>query len=106
MNKVTINGTEIKFNGTGNICVQDGNITIDGKSCNIESKPEINIIGNVGSIVCDCSVHVSGDIIGKVEAGGSVHCRNIGAGVNAGGSVRANVVGGNINAGGSIKING
>lgn len=104
--KVTINGHEINFSGSGNISINGNNMIINGQTINgefVEGKLiDIYVEGNVDNIETTGSVSVNGNV-NRVDAGGSVRVSGDAAGVNAGGSVHVDgQVHGDINAGGNV----
>lgn len=107
---ININGKRFDIpDGSGNITVSGQQVLVDGVALEYSSSPSVlktvEIVGNVNSIRCDqASVHVKGDVLGDVSAGGSVEALGrIGGSVRAGGSVTAGgSVGGSIRAGGSV----
>lgn len=104
MNKVIINGKEIKCNGN-NISVINNNVYVDGKIISEEAvkNSDIYVYGNVENIKCEGSVQCN-DVSGDIRAGGSVNCDDVGGNIACGGSVNCDEVKGNINAGGKVNI--
>jgi hypothetical protein len=89
--KVTINGHEMNFSGSGSISVVNGNtVVINGQTISgefMESKViDIYVEGNVQHIESTGSVAVNGNV-DRVDAGGTVKVSGDATSVNAGGSV-------------------
>lgn len=113
MHKVTINGKTIKVSGN-NVSISNGKIIVDGKEINdidgINSNTIINVIieGNVGSVQCNGSVEVTGNVGKNIDCGGSVTIGGTLEGsIDCGGSVTVQGdVTGDIDCGGSVRING
>ena len=107
MMKVTINGHEFNYSGSGSISVNGNNVVINGKNINgefMEGKNiDIHVEGNVENLETTGSVTVSGDV-GCASCGGSATIgHDVIGDINAGGSVRVNgKVQGSINAGGNV----
>jgi len=104
--KVTINGHEFNYSGSGSISVNGNHVVINGQTIDgefMESKViDICVEGNVEHIESTGSVAVNGNV-DRVEAGGTVKVSGDAASVNAGGSVLVEgQVHGDINAGGSV----
>lgn len=105
--KVTINGHEFNYSGSGSISVNGNNVVINGQSINgkfvedknidihvegsvsnIETTGPVSVNGNVNCVDAGGSVRVSGDVVREVNAGGSVHVDGqVRGDINAGGSV-------------------
>lgn len=104
MNKIVINGKEIKCNGN-NISVINNKVYVDGKAIadDVFKNSDIYIYGNVEKIECEGSVHCN-DVHGDIKAGGSVNCDDVGGSISCGGSVSCDNVKGSIIAGGSVKL--
>lgn len=98
---VTINGKTYEGN---NISVRNGVVSIDGKPITETKAMELHIHGNVGELVSDMSVNITGKVLGNVSAKGSVNCDAVGGNVQAGGSVNCDDVGGSVTAGGSVNM--
>jgi cytoskeletal protein CcmA (bactofilin family) len=99
---ITINGTT--YSGR-NVTIRNGDVIIDGVKIDGDKHSgtlELKITGNLTSLKADCDVHVTGDVGGDVDAGGSVSCGNVNGNVDAGGSVNCESVGGDVDAGGSV----
>lgn len=101
-NKIYIDDVEQESMSTTD---KELNIQLSGTIKNLHTDRSVTVSGGVvekidanGSVSC-------GDVIGNVDAGGSVSCGNVGGNVDAGGSVSARSVTGNIDAGGSVRIN-
>lgn len=100
--------SEVSINGktyVGNsISISDGVVIIDGQKVESnERKLEIEFVGNVGSVSSDQSVTIRGNVLGNVQANGSVDAEDIGKDVVAGGSVNASDIGGSVRADGSVN---
>ncbi len=106
--RVTINGREMSFSGSGSICVSgNSNVVINGKAVNgeflegktidihvegnvenLETTGSVTVSGNVGRTSCGGSATIGHDVVGNINAGGSVHVNGkVQGGINAGGSV-------------------
>lgn len=112
-NKVVINGVEIKNIPNGNISISNGKIFVDGKefdseNMNLSENNTINIFitGNVGSIQCNGSVDVKGNVIGNIDCGGNVTVEHdVNGDVDCSGSVKiGGSVDGDIDSCGSVTI--
>lgn len=103
MNRIVINGKEIKCNGN-NISIIDNKVFVDGKIISEEAikDSDIHIYGDVENIECQGSVECN-NVNGYIKAGGSVNCDDVGGNINCGGSVNCDTVKGNIIAGGSVN---
>lgn len=104
MNNITINGRSFSVKGNNisvinNRVIVDGVVIEDGLSGIVEVKFE----GDIASLRCDGSATINGNVMGNVDAGGSVDCGDVGRNVDASGSVRCGNVGGDIDAGGSVR---
>ena len=116
MSKMIINGTSI--NVSGNICIQNNKVYVDGKlisesnepvkliiegdPVNITTEGDVEVHGNVsGGIHAGCGINC-GNVGGNVKAGNSVHCEDVTGNVDAGNSVHCGNVGGDVNAGGNV----
>ena len=92
MNRITINGKTITLSGS-NVIINNGRIIVDGKTIqeyssgdikvviegdinNIDCGGSVEVHGNSGSINCGGSCEVSGNVLGDIDAGGSVKCRS------------------------------
>ena len=106
MNTININGKSIQVSGN-NISVINDKVYVNGKLVTEGLSGNVNISfeGELANLKADGSVEVNGEVLGNVDAGGSVKCENVQGYVDAGGSVNCKNVGGNIDAGGSIKMN-
>lgn len=75
--KVTINGHEFNYSGSGSISVNGNNVVINGQTINgefVEDKNiDIHVEGSVSNIETTGSVSINGSV-NYVDAGGSVHC--------------------------------
>lgn len=107
MNTIFINGQKFEVTGN-NVHVQNGIITVDGVTIvsNLSGVVEVKWDGDLANLKCSSSVACN-DVIGNVDAGGSVNISGDVAGdVDAGGSVNvAGNVNGSIDAGGSVHCN-
>jgi len=104
--KITINGHELNYSGSGNISINGNNVVINGQTVNgefIDGKfIDIYVEGNVDNIETTGSVAVNGNV-NHVDAGGSVRVSGDAVDVDAGGSVHVEgQVHGDINAGGNV----
>lgn len=102
MNKIIINGKEIKCSGS-NVTIQNNELIIDGKmiSTDIIEESGIRIYGDVNNIECKGSVNCN-NVLGDINAGGSVNCDDVGGDVECRGSINCDTIKGNAKAGGSI----
>ena len=103
---ININGKT--YNGT-NITINNGRVIIDGKvqEEGLSGTVEVKVTGNIGSLKCDGSATVYGDVLGDVHAQNSVEVEgDILGDVNAGNSVEAENIKGNVKAGNSVYNNG
>lgn len=101
---ITINGKT--YRGGNNISIVNGKVTIDGIPQDGEPLTgvvEVKVEGNLTSLRTDASVTVKGDVLGDVDAGGSVQCGAVGGEVDAGGSINCGAVNGDVDAGGSVN---
>ena len=103
MNKIIINGKEIKCDGN-NVQVINNKVYVDGKIISEEAtkKSDIYVYGDVENIECEGSVECD-NVKGNIKAGGSINCDNVGGDISCGGSVNCDEIRGNVNAGGSIN---
>jgi hypothetical protein len=104
--KVTINGHEFNYPGSGSISVNGNNVVINGQTIDgefVEGKNiDIHVEGSVSNIETTGSVSVNGNV-NCVDAGGSVRISGDAIDINAGGSVHVGgQVHGDISAGGSV----
>ena len=105
MNRVTINGKTYETD-SGNIVVQNGKVTINGKDVSGEQYGEtltIKFEGDLASLRVDNGNVQCNDVNGNVDSGGSVTANNITGNVSAGGSVHATTIEGDASAGGSVR---
>jgi hypothetical protein len=107
MNRININGVQIDVPSGSKVSCSNGVITVngapyDGKSGKASGIVKIELHGNPCSITSDESVDVHGNVLGNVDAGGSVKCQSVGGEVDAGGSITCGDVQGDADAGGSI----
>lgn len=104
MNKIIINGKEIKCNGN-NISVINNKVYVDGKviTDDVFKNSDIYIYGNVENIECEGSVHCN-DVHGDIKAGGSINCDDVGGDISCGGSVNCDNIRGSVIAGGSVRM--
>lgn len=101
---ITVNGHRIQCSGR-NISIQNGKITVDGRSLECDMTGDIHVVvngdinqltcsgsvevnGNCGSVDCAGSCTVSGDVNGSIDATGSVTCGTVYGNIDAAGSVR------------------
>lgn len=103
--RITINGVTIEVEGS-NVSVRNGTIYVDGATVQSGLSGDVHIIweGDLARLEADGSVTCR-NVHGDVTAGGSVQCKDISGKISAGGSVKASKCGGSINAGGSVRIN-
>lgn len=113
IHRVSINGKTVSVTGD-NVYISNGKIIVDGKDVeDIESigkNTVVNVIieGNVGSIQCDGSVEVKGNVSDGIDCGGNVTVGgSVEGDVDCGGSttVKGDVTG-DIDCGGSVMISG
>ena len=103
-NRITINGITIECS-SGNIDISNGKVTVDGKAMQdikASDPTRVVITGSVNSLSTTGNVEVRGNVLGNIDAGGSVQCDNVGGDIDAGGSVQCDDVDGDIDAGGSV----
>jgi len=105
MNIININGKSIKVTGS-NISVIGDKVYVNGKLVEegLSGNVEISFKGDLANLNVDGSATVDGNVLGYVDAGGSVRCENVNGSVDAGGSVYCGNVGGDVDAGGSISM--
>lgn len=102
---ISANGKTIRVRGN-NISVINDKIIVDGKvldesmdfknitvivegDCKeLYACGNVEIRGNCGSVDCNGSCYITGDVEGDVDASGSVTCGNVGGDIDAHGSVR------------------
>jgi hypothetical protein len=99
---VTINGKTYHGNS---VSIINGVVTIDGVRQTgepLSGVVKVEITGNLTSLRTDANVIMAGNVLGDVDAGGSVQCDAVGKSVDAGGSVQCNDVEGDVDAGGSV----
>lgn len=103
MGYMRINGKTYTGN---NIQITNDSIIIDGvlQESNVSGIVKVEVTGDIGSLKVSGSATVHGNVLGDVDAGGSVTCEDVSGDVDAGGSVRCGSVGGDVDAGGSIKM--
>lgn len=89
-----------------NIMVNGDKVFVDGKLVEegLSGNVTISFEGDLASLTTNCSAIVHGNVMGDVDAGGSVTCGDVEGSVDAGGSVKCSHVGGDIDAGGSVRI--
>lgn len=123
MNIVRVNGKRIDIPNGYSVSIINGDVFVDGRRyTENENLKQVNIVieGGCDSLQVDScdQVEVKGDVRGvlkaggnvivhgnahnKVDAGGSIHCGDVGGDVDAGGSVTCGNVSGSIDAGGSV----
>lgn len=104
MNRITINGMTFETDGSAQIVVNNGPVTVGGKHVvgGLSGVVQVKWEGPLASLKSDASV-TCGDVSGDVDAGGSVQSNNVNGSVSAGGSVNCGSVGGKIRAGGSVN---
>jgi len=103
-NRITINGITVEC-PAGNISIANGTISVDGKAMQdipASDPTRVVITGSVNSLSTTGNVEVRGNVLGNIDAGGSVQCDNVGGDIDAGGSVQCDDVDGDIDAGGSV----
>ena len=99
---ISINGKT--YTGT-NITINNGRVVIDSKAQEegLTGVVEVKVTGNIGSLTCDGSATVYGNVLGNVHAQNSVEVEGDVLGdVNAGNSVDAKSIKGNVRAGNSV----
>ena len=104
MNKITINGVTYQTDGSAQIVINNGTVTVGGKHVvgGLSGVVRVEWAGPLASLQSDASV-ICGDVSGDVDAGGSVQSHNVNGSVSAGGSVNCGAVGGKVRAGGSVN---
>jgi hypothetical protein len=85
----------IKINGkvySGNVVsIINGKVTIDGVPQTGEALSgvvRVEVTGDLKSLRTDANAVVTGNVLGDVDAGGSVNCGDVEGDIDAGGSVR------------------
>lgn len=101
MSEIIINSG---FNSESVVCINNGEIVIDGKVVqNYSGNIKVIIEGSVDVVKCEGSVEVHGNA-GIVDCGGSCTVRrSVNGRLDAGGSVKCGKVAGNISAAGSVS---
>lgn len=102
---IKINGKTFNSKEGGSISIVNGQVTIDGviqTGDKLSGVVKVEISGGLSNLKTDADVVVNGDVLGNVDAGGSVQCGAVGKSVDAGGSVQAGAVNGDVDAGGSV----
>ena len=103
--------TTVKVNGK---VFQGSTITIrvDDKAINVAPQSEredyvaIEVSGDLANLSSNATINISGNVLGKVQAGGDVTCNDVSSGnVEAGGNVNCNDVSGNVQAACSVACN-
>ena len=99
---VTINGNV--FSGR-NIVISGDSVIIDGKQVLEGVSGIVNVVvtGDLSSLKSNSSVEVNGNVLGDVDAGGSISCGDVSGDVDAGGSVNCGNIAGDVDAGGSVN---
>src|SRR3989338_8362514 len=103
MNTIIINGIKIQTD-SGDICVSNGRVIVDGKHIRVGDISNVRIEGNINNLQVTGNAEVHGNVGGDIDAGGSVTCGDVEGSIDAGGSVRAKNAKQNIDAGGSVHI--
>jgi hypothetical protein len=107
MTTARVNGTVITVPSGCSVSVVNNEVYVNGVRYEPDlSTRELKIVveGSVGELKVDRgSVHVSGDVAGSVNCGGSLNAHTIVGNVDAGGSVKCGAVSGKIDAGGSVR---
>ena len=101
--KVQINGKTYVGN---NISISGNQVYIDGElqdDLDSKNKIEVSILCNVDKITSNESIHIKGNVTGKVEAKTSVNCDDVRGDVFAGTSVNCDNISGNARAGATIN---
>ena len=99
--KVVVNGQEVTIDGVKDVI----NIQMEGDVGSLKCNGSVEVTGNVEKGVdCGGSARVGGNVTGTVDSGGSVNCGDVSGDVDAGGSCNCGNVGGDIDTGGSIKM--
>ena len=123
MNVISVNGKRISIPNGHSVNIINGDVFVDGRYyTENENLKQVNIVieGSCDSLQVDScdQVEVKGDVRGvlkaggnvivhgsahnEVDAGGSIHCGDVGGDVDAGGNVTCGNVSGSIDAGGSV----
>lgn len=103
---IKINGKTFSSPTGGSVNIINGRIIIDGvlqEGEKLSGVVRVEISGGLTNLKTDADVVVNGDVLGNVDAGGSIQCGAVGKNVDAGGSVQAGAVTGDIDAGGSVN---
>ena len=99
---INVNGRT--YRGTS-ITINNGKVIIDGKvqEEGLSGTVEVKVVEDIGSLTCDGSATVYGNVLGNVHAQNSVEVEGDVLGdVNAGNSVDAKSIKGNVRAGNSV----
>ena len=98
---ITINGKTYEGNNLSiinNVLIIDGVVQGEG----LTGVVKVEVTGSLTNLKTDASVTVNGHVTGNIDAGGSVHCKDVEGSVDAGGSVNCGDVMGDIDVGGSV----
>lgn len=107
MTTVIIDNTSITVPDGSSVSIRNNKVYVNGKEWDngpVAGVVRVELSGDIKSVDTDASLHVTGDINGPANVGGSVNCGSIMGHVTAGGSVKCGTVGGRVNAGGSVTI--
>ncbi len=101
--RVFINGVEVQAN---DIELTNMELRVDGETLtkfkNIDNDNYITIVfnkGNVSSIKTDMNIHVDGGVVGDINAGKNITCKDVVGDVNANGNISCGNIIGNIKTG-------
>ena len=101
---IIINGEAYKNTGTGNICITDANLSINGKTVKkVKGVVRIEIKGELALLETNAPVVVKGDVWGDINGAGSVGCGDVFGDIQADGSVACDDVSGDVTAGGPVN---
>lgn len=104
---VNINGTRKTVDEGANIIINNNSVFVDGHDVagTVEGTVKVTIEGNVGSIDCEGSVSVVGDVHGDISAKGNANINgDVSGSVRSNGSCSCNRVSGDISCTGNLAI--
>ena len=87
MNILYVNGIKITC-GDGNISVNNGAITIDGKKIDVKKELDVTIVGNCNHVNICGNLIVKGNIGRDVDITGNLDCDEIKGNVDSTGNIR------------------
>lgn len=85
MNTIIINGRQISVTGR-NISVINDKVIVDGVIVEegLSGHVEISFVGDLATLKTNGSATIEGNVMGNVDAGGSVNCGDVKGSVDAG----------------------